>query len=97
MRACSAVAPVKANKSIAKDTFPAIAGGIDKNKRKPHRKEHFVNQVHPDTGISSTAMNIINSFECLAGEAVLAEDPDYGPAFTTSFESNQTIGPFQGQ
>ena len=53
----------------------------DKKKRRPRRKESYaiyiykvMKQVHPDTGISSKAMNIMNSFvndvfERIAGEA----------------------------
>ncbi|XP_039432779.1 late histone H2B.L4-like [Culex pipiens pallens] len=71
----------KAKKSLVKSSVIA-SGGLDKpKKRKPRRKEHFgthlykvLKQVHPDTGISSKAMNIMNSFvndifERLAGEA----------------------------
>ncbi|ELR55407.1 hypothetical protein M91_09748, partial [Bos mutus] len=53
----------------------------DGKKRKRSRKESYsvyvyqvLKQVHPDTGISSKAMGIMNSFindifECIAGEA----------------------------
>ncbi|KAG8449921.1 hypothetical protein GDO86_016555 [Hymenochirus boettgeri] len=52
----------------------------DGKKRKKSRKESAIyvymvlKQVHPDTGISSKAMGIMNSFvndifECIAGEA----------------------------
>lgn len=44
-------------------------GGIEKKKRKHRRKESYsiyiykvLKQVHPDTGISSKAMSIMNSF-----------------------------------
>ena len=62
----------KATKKIAKG---------DKKKRKGKRKESYaiyiykvLKQVHPDTGISSKAMSIMNSFindifEKIAGEA----------------------------
>ncbi|XP_005230966.1 late histone H2B.L4 [Falco biarmicus] len=57
------------------------ASGDRKPKRKPKRKENYslyiykvLKQVHPDTGISSKAMSIMNSFindifERLASEA----------------------------
>ena len=54
----------KAGKSATKD---AVKG--DKKKRKPRRKESYgiyiykvLKQVHPDTGVSSKAMSIMNSF-----------------------------------
>ena len=52
----------KAQKNISK-------GGDEKKKRKARRKESYaiyiykvLKQVHPDTGISSKAMSIMNSF-----------------------------------
>ncbi|XP_025971613.1 late histone H2B.L4 [Dromaius novaehollandiae] len=59
----------------------APTAGDKKSKRKPKRKETYsvyiykvLKQVHPDTGISSKAMSIMNSFvndifERLASEA----------------------------
>ncbi|XP_009705249.1 PREDICTED: histone H2B, gonadal-like, partial [Cariama cristata] len=48
---------------------PAPASGDRKPKRKPKRRETYsvyiykvLKQVHPDTGISSKAMSIMNSF-----------------------------------
>uniref|UniRef100_A0AC35UEX4 Histone domain-containing protein n=1 Tax=Rhabditophanes sp. KR3021 TaxID=114890 RepID=A0AC35UEX4_9BILA len=55
--------------------------GVDKKKKKKTRKESYstyiyrvLKQVHPDTGVSSKAMSIMNSFvndvfERIAGEA----------------------------
>ena len=54
----------KAGKSATKDTVKG-----DKKKRKSRRKESYgiyiykvLKQVHPDTGVSSKAMSIMNSF-----------------------------------
>ncbi|GBO23039.1 Histone H2B [Araneus ventricosus] len=69
----------KAVKKVGK-AQKAVRSG-DKKKRKKHRKESFpiniykvLKQVHPDTGISSKAMSITNSFvndilECIAAES----------------------------
>ncbi|XP_058840395.1 histone H2B-like, partial [Topomyia yanbarensis] len=66
----------KAQKNIA-----TKAGGGEKKKRKQRRKESYaiyiykvLKQVHPDTGVSSKAMSIMNSFvndifERIANEA----------------------------
>nr|XP_042894485.1 late histone H2B.L4 [Parasteatoda tepidariorum] len=69
-------------KSVSSKTGSKIKGrNLDKNKRRSKRKESFssyiykvLKQVHPDTGISSKAMSIMNSFvndifERLAAEA----------------------------
>ncbi|XP_001862267.2 late histone H2B.L4 [Culex quinquefasciatus] len=75
----------KTKKALSKSSASAIAsGGADKpKKRKPSRGEHFgtylykvLKQVHPDTGISTDAINIMNSlmndiFERLVREAAL--------------------------
>ena len=65
----------KAGKSVTKD---AVKG--DKKKRKPRRKESYgiyiykvLKQVHPDTGVSSKAMSIMNSFVNDIFERIAAE------------------------
>ncbi|XP_043942918.1 histone H2B type 1-J-like [Protopterus annectens] len=70
------IAPKKGSKKVVKK--PAKKDG---KKRRRSRKESYsiyvykvLKQVHPDTGISSKAMNIMNSFmndifERIAGEA----------------------------
>uniref|UniRef100_A0A8C5J062 H2B.E variant histone 1 n=1 Tax=Junco hyemalis TaxID=40217 RepID=A0A8C5J062_JUNHY len=72
----------------------AAASGEKRSKRKPKRKEVFsvyiykvLKQVHPDLGISSKAMSIMNSFvsdmlERLAAEA--ARLAQYGRRATLS-------------
>ena len=72
----SAPAPKKGSKKAV-----TKAQKKDGKKRKRSRKESYsvyvykvLKQVHPDTGISSKAMGIMNSFvndifECIAGEA----------------------------
>ncbi|XP_055601188.1 histone H2B-like [Uranotaenia lowii] len=77
------MAPPKSSEKAAKKSGKAtknISKG-EKKKRKPRRKESYaiyifkvLKQVHPDTGISSKAMGIMNSFvndifERIAGEA----------------------------
>ena len=69
-----------ASKGIKKSA-PKTTPTEGKKKRRPRRKESFgiyvykvLKQVHPDTGISSRAMGIMNSFvndifERVAGEA----------------------------
>ena len=59
------MAPTKGSKKAIKKTAPSDK----KAKRKTKRKESFsiyiykvLKQVHPDTGISSKAMSIMNSF-----------------------------------
>ena len=59
------MAATKGSKKIVKKSVPADG----KKKRKTRRKESFgiyvykvLKQVHPDTGISSKAMGIMNSF-----------------------------------
>merc|ERR1712025_1277134 len=61
----------KASKAITKS---------DKKKKKPKRKESYaiyiykvLKQVHPDTGISSKAMSIMNSFVNDLFERIAAE------------------------
>ena len=72
----SAPAPKKGSKKAV-----TKAQKKDGKKRKRSRKESYsvymykmLKQVHPDTGISSKAMGIMNSciniFECISGEAL---------------------------
>mmetsp|Transcript_30217 Transcript_30217/g.58044 ORF Transcript_30217/g.58044 Transcript_30217/m.58044 type:complete len:122 (-) Transcript_30217:239-604(-) len=74
------MAPPKAEKKPAKKTVKKPAG--DKKKKRSGKKVEtykiyiykVLKQVHPDTGISSKAMSIMNSFindlfEKIAGEA----------------------------
>ena len=60
--------PTKTSGKAGKKSGKAIAKG-DKKKRKGKRKESYaiymykvLKQVHPDTGVSSKAMSIMNSF-----------------------------------
>ena len=69
------MAPPKGKKVVKK---PAAADG--KKKRRAKRKESFsiyiykvLKQVHPDTGVSSKAMSIMNSFVNDTFERVAAE------------------------
>ncbi|XP_055550659.1 histone H2B-like [Wyeomyia smithii] len=74
--------PPKASGKAAKKSGKAqknIAKG-DKKKKKPRRKESYaiyiykvLKQVHPDTGISSKAMSIMNSFVNDIFERIAAE------------------------
>ena len=63
------MAPKVAGKKGEKRAGKAKAGGEGKKKRRAKRKESYaiyiykvLKQVHPDTGISSKAMGIMNSF-----------------------------------
>lgn len=72
--------PAKVASKVAKKGSKTTASS-DKKKRRQRRKESYsiyiykvMKQVHPDTGISSKAMGIMNSFvndifERIAGEA----------------------------
>ena len=73
--------PKTSGKSAAKSgkAAKAIAKG-DKKKRKNKRKESYaiyiykvLKQVHPDTGVSSKAMSIMNSFVNDLFERIAAE------------------------
>lgn len=80
---CEKMAKGKATLKVKAEAVKEVVIAKDKKKsrRKHKRKESFaiyifkvLRQVHPDTGISSKAMNIMNSFvndlfERLAGEA----------------------------
>merc|ERR1712066_214486 len=70
------MAPTKGKKSMKKP----VATDDKKKKRKTKRKESFsiyiykvLKQVHPDTGVSSKAMSIMNSFVNDIFERVAAE------------------------
>ena len=66
----AASVPVPAVKSVkGRGRPPKAAGGKEGGKRKTKRKESYaiyiykvLKQVHPDTGVSSKAMSIMNSF-----------------------------------
>ena len=68
----------KTGKAAAKPLIPKATG--DKKKRKSKRKESYaifiykvLKQVHPDTGMSSKAMSIMNSFVNDLFERIAAE------------------------
>merc|ERR1712004_374401 len=70
------MAPTKGSKKAIKKTAPSA----DKKKRRVKRKESFsiynykvLKQVHPDTGVSSKAMSIMNSFVNDIFERIAAE------------------------
>uniref|UniRef100_A0A8B9T6K2 Histone H2B n=4 Tax=Anatidae TaxID=8830 RepID=A0A8B9T6K2_ANAPL len=81
VRACSGEGAKMSAEAGKKRGGHASTSGDRKSKRKPKRKETYsvyiykvLKQVHPDTGISSKAMSIMNSFvndifERLASEA----------------------------
>jgi hypothetical protein len=63
------MAPKAAKKAPAKKAAPAKAGDAGKKKKKVAKVESYklyiykvLKQVHPDTGISSKAISILNSF-----------------------------------
>ena len=67
-------------KSVAKAGRPPKAEGAKGGKRKSKRKESYaiyiykvLKQVHPDTGVSSKAMSIMNSFVNDIFERIAAE------------------------
>merc|ERR1712060_793510 len=77
----SAMPPKTSGKAAAKsgNATKAISKG-DKKKRKGKRKESYaiyiykvLKQVHPDTGVSSKAMSIMNSFVNDLFERIAAE------------------------
>ena len=70
----------KSGKAAAKPLIPNKASGDNKKKRKSKRKESYaiyiykvLKQVHPDTGVSSKAMSIMNSFVNDLFERIAAE------------------------
>ena len=74
--------PPKSAKAVAKPTkaVEASAKGDKKKKRTKRRKESYaiyiykvLKQVHPDTGVSSKAMSIMNSFVNDLFERIAAE------------------------
>ena len=73
-------ANIKAAKKAGKAKKSVVAGDEGKKKRRPRRKESYgiyifkvLKQVHPDTGISSKAMSIMNSFVNDIFERIAAE------------------------
>ena len=67
-------------KSVSKAGRPPKAEGAKGGKRKSKRKESYaiyiykvLKQVHPDTGVSSKAMSIMNSFVNDIFERIAAE------------------------
>nr|ADQ00181.1 histone H2B [Chlamydomonas sp. ICE-L] len=63
------MAPKAADKAPAKKAAPAKTGEVKKKAKKMAKAETYkiyiykvLKQVHPDTGISSKAMGILNSF-----------------------------------
>ena len=83
------MAPTKGSKKAIKKTAPTDK----KNKRRTRRKESFsiyiykvLKQVHPDTGISSKAMSIMNSFVNDIFERVASE-----ASRLTSYNKRSTI------
>ncbi len=69
-----------ASRKGSKKALPKAGGKKDRKRRRPRKESYAIyvykvlKQVHPDTGISSKAMNIMNSFvsdifERIAGEA----------------------------
>merc|ERR1712105_404783 len=78
---CSKMPPKTSGKAAAKSgkATKAISKG-DKKKRKGKRKESYaiyiykvLKQVHPDTGVSSKAISIMNSFVNDLFERIAAE------------------------
>ena len=77
----AASVPVPAGKSVkGRGRPPKAAGGKEGGKRKTKRKESYaiyiykvLKQVHPDTGVSSKAMSIMNSFVNDIFERIAAE------------------------
>ena len=75
--------PPKGSKKAAKKAGKAVSKDVgkgDKKKRKSRRKESYgiyiykvLKQVHPDTGVSSKAMSIMNSFVNDIFERISAE------------------------
>ena len=75
--------PPKGSKKAAKKAGKALSKDVgkgDKKKRKSRRKESYgiyiykvLKQVHPDTGVSSKAMSIMNSFVNDIFERIAAE------------------------
>ncbi|CAB0036951.1 unnamed protein product [Trichogramma brassicae] len=88
----------------ARDKLEEQVGGADKKVKRKSRKESFgiylykvLKQVHPDTGVSSKVMSIMNSlvndiFECIATEA--SRLAAYSKKSTiTSREIQTAVGP----
>ena len=92
------VAAAKGQKKAAAVKAPKVAG--DKKKRRKTRKETYsvyiykvLKQVHPETGISSKAMSIMNSFVNDIFEKIAAESArlaQYNKKSTISSREIQT-------
>ena len=74
------MAPLKVSKKPVKAANAVVKGGKGEKKRKSKRKESYaiyiykvLKQVHPDTGVSSKAMSIMNSFVNDLFERIAAE------------------------
>ena len=74
------MAPPKVSKKPVKAANTVVKGGKGEKKRKSKRKESYaiyiykvLKQVHPDTGVSSKAMSIMNSFVNDLFERIAAE------------------------
>lgn len=81
-----------AEKKVAKKGMSS-QGGDDKKKRKKKRTESYsiyiykvLKQVHPDTGISSKAMGIMNSFVADLFERIASES-----AKLTTYNNTKTL------
>ncbi|GBM28120.1 Histone H2B [Araneus ventricosus] len=95
------MAPIPSGKAVKKAGKPpkAVRSG-DKRVRRKRRKESFsiyiykvMKQVHPDTGISSKAMSIMNSFVNDIFERIAAESSrlaQYNKRSTISSREIQT-------
>ncbi|CAM0876191.1 unnamed protein product [Alopecurus aequalis] len=92
-----AVKKPKAGKSLPAGKTAAKEGGVDKKSKKKNKKSvetykiyifKVLKQVHPDIGISSKAMSIMNSFindifEKLAGESAKLARYNKKPTITS--------------
>ncbi|PIC50541.1 hypothetical protein B9Z55_001400 [Caenorhabditis nigoni] len=74
------MAPPKPSAKGAKKAVKTVTKPKDGKKRRAHRKESYsvyiyrvLKQVHPDTGVSSKAMSIMNSFVNDVFERIAAE------------------------
>ncbi len=71
--------PAKSEKKVGKAQKTIAKGGEKKKKRKKRRESYSIyiykvlKQVHPDTGVSSKAMSIMNSFVNDIFERIAAE------------------------
>lgn len=86
-----------AEKKVAKKGMSS-QGGDDKKKRKKKRSESYsiyiykvLKQVHPDTGISSKAMGIMNSFVADLFERIASESAKLSKYSKTKTLSSREI------